>query len=298
VLHPLISDERLNLARYELSHDFFVHILGFHVHGIELDSHEGRTEITYPLAPEQFMSRYQQSPLSAALTVVRILAAVRCASYCELRGGQVGGEPSGRDLTHIQLWREAVLPLYDQGGWTRLYAASFQGLQQWYRNGGVQHIFRELGPWVAQQVSISRYALLTALELAGAGLAPDPHFEVPLPPPRRAPTPAPAQASSRSSQRRAETQAAPLAALADGDAPAVYSNVTPAHEDSRLRIYALDHDGDRALYRIQTKATGRSIYALVGDGVDGGIGKARLQTEEFGTEFEARRHMRRRVARR
>jgi hypothetical protein len=89
----------------------------------------------------------------------------------------------------------------------------------------------------------------------------------------------------------------PLAALArDDDADARHSNVTPAYEDAHLRIFAIDHDGERSLYRMQTKATGRNVSALARDGVRDRNGKARVLTEEFGTEFEARQQMRRRAA--
>jgi hypothetical protein len=297
MMHPIISDERLNLARHELGHAFLAHALGFHVHGSGLDSHEGRTEITYPLAPDQFEERYAQSPQSAAVAVVRILAVIRAGSYVELCGGQFGGEPSGRDLGHIQQWREAVLPLYGQDGWLRIYASAFAGLSSWYRHGSVQHVFRELGAWIAEQGSVSRYALLSAFELAGAGLCPDPRFEPVLPPARRSTTPAPKQASSRTAPLRIEIPPMPRAksqASVGDDAPARYSSTTPLHEDAKRCIYALDFDGERSLYRILSKATGRSIYVLARDGVSDGNGRSKLDTEEYGTEFEARRHMRRR----
>jgi hypothetical protein len=94
MLHPLISDERLNLARHELGHAFLAHSLGFEIHGIQLEAHEGRTTISYPLDPEVFSTRFEQSPMLAALAVVRILACVRSGRFVELWGGQFGGGAS------------------------------------------------------------------------------------------------------------------------------------------------------------------------------------------------------------
>jgi hypothetical protein len=300
--HEFIGDERINLARHELGHAFLAHMLGFHVHGLALDERGGSTEISYPLSPNQFEERYAQTPLSAAVAVARILAVIRAGSFVELWGEQWGLEPCGRDMDHIQQWRDAVLPCYGSDGWVRIYAESYRGLIEWYRHASVRAIFRELGPWVAQQESVSRYALLSALDQAGAGLCPDPTFHPVLPPARRSPAPssAPAKASSRPARLQIEIPAMPRAkshATAGDDRPAVYSSTRPLHEDAHRRIFALDYDGERSLYRIQTKATGRSIYVLARDGASDGNGKARLQTEDYGTEFEARRHMRRQGAR-
>ena len=57
MLHEFIGDETINLARHELGHAFLGHALGYHVHGIELDEGEGRTELIYPLSLEQFEQR-------------------------------------------------------------------------------------------------------------------------------------------------------------------------------------------------------------------------------------------------
>lgn len=35
MLHPIIDDSRINLARHELAHGYLAHVLGFEVHRIE-----------------------------------------------------------------------------------------------------------------------------------------------------------------------------------------------------------------------------------------------------------------------
>src|SRR5215471_2298873 len=111
MLHAYVPDDRLNLARHELGHAFMAHSCGFYVHRIELDAAEDRTTTEYGLQPDEFAVRYEQSPYSAALAVARIVACGRAGAYVKLVGGMTGGEPRGRDLERIGLWREAVLPI-------------------------------------------------------------------------------------------------------------------------------------------------------------------------------------------
>jgi hypothetical protein len=281
MLHPIISDERLNLARHEIGHAFLAYALGFEVHGVELDAREGRTTVSYPMAPEAFSARYEQSPLMAALMVVRIVSCIRAGSYVEIWGGRFGGEPTGRDLERIQVWREAVLPTYGADGWVRLYAESYRGLQVWYRHESVRQVFRELGPWVAPQSSISRYQLLSALEVAGAGACPSPAF-APVLPPATARRPAPQQSFGASVRRRAELQAVP---------PRSPQLDEPLMEDGQYRYYSVDERGRFTLFRRESKATGTSNYLMTQRLGEDRNGKPLVKGRQFVNEGEARKEM-------
>jgi hypothetical protein len=277
MLHPFISDAAMNLARHELGHGFLAHSLCYYVHGIELDDNEGRTEVSYPLEPAQFAQRFAESPLSAALAAVRVIACVRAGSFCEVWGGIFGAEPSGRDLERIELWRSAVLPFFGQDGWVRIYSEAFRGLSEWYRHGSVRDTLATLAPWVVAQRSVSRFQLLSAFEVSGACHWPDPTFQPVLPPARRQPTPAPA--SSRPSQRRVEAPAEPRSSQGEGSL---------LREDARYRFYGLDGAGDANIFRRESKATGESRYLVsevIGQGRDG---KQHLKWHEFGSVSGAR----------
>jgi hypothetical protein len=279
VMHPLLPDEQLNLARHELAHAFLAHACGFYVEGIQLDPDEGRTLVMYPLAPGEFPARFAQSPLQAALAAARVLACIRAGSYCEIWAGQIGGEPHARDLARIESFREAMLPVYGHDGWTRIYAEAFRGLQQWYRHGSVQAVFREISPAIAQQRTITRWQLLSLFELAGASLTPEPRFATVLPPARRSTKPAPAQASSRPTQHRVEAQA--VSSSSQGEESLL-------REDARYRYYGLDGMGNSNIFRRENKATGESRYMVSEVLGNDRTGKQRIKWHAFVSVSAAR----------
>src|SRR6266446_3765777 len=176
-LHPIIDDARINLSRHEFAHWWLSELCGFAPGDIMLLKGGGFCSIAYSMRPDNFAEAYERSPISAASALTRILATVRVGCYVELLGGQAGQELRGRDLDDTQAWREAVVPLYGVDGWNRLYASMFQSLQTWYRRPGVQAVFREAAPAIARQERISRYNMLSLLEVAGAGSVPDPSFD-------------------------------------------------------------------------------------------------------------------------
>jgi hypothetical protein len=50
-LHPLLSDERINISRHELGHAVLGHMCGYQVDGIELGAARGCTLIHYGVSP-------------------------------------------------------------------------------------------------------------------------------------------------------------------------------------------------------------------------------------------------------
>jgi len=207
-LHPLFEDSRINIARHEFAHAFLAHELGFFVEGITLEDHADRqagcTEITYPMSTDTFSEQYERSPLQAAAWVPQILGVVRSGGYCEIHGGQIGWDPKGGDLDHIEAWREAVLGHYGSDGWIKLYAASFLGIRNWYASPNVREVFRVVSVAIAHRTHISRYMFLDALAQADINTCPPPHFVPVMPPARRQPAPVQAPAPSVGAQRRAE----------------------------------------------------------------------------------------------
>jgi len=213
--------------------------------------------------------------------VARILACGRAGAYVELVGGMTGGEPRGRDLQRIGEWREAVLPIYGPDGWTRLYAASFAGLQSWYRYQSVQLVFRELAPAIAQQATVSRYQLLSMLEMAGAGQTPEPRFEAVLAPARRKQTLI-VPGKSRSKAGRVGAESA-MAQTQEGE--------ETAYEDSTYRYYMVDDQGKLMLSRRIKKTTGAVSFVVIHVVGEDKAGKPIVRGGEFLTEAAARREM-------
>jgi hypothetical protein len=187
-LHPTIPDGQINLSRHELGHAWMAAFAGYYAEGIELDQGHGACEVVFPMAPDTFEQHYQESPLSTAAALTRILATIRIGTYCEVVAGQYGQELREQDLQDTENWRSAVVPVYGADGWNRVYASVYQTIQSWYRRPGVQQVFAEAAPAIAMQKRLSRYALLTLLEVAGAGLVPAPCFDTVLPPARREPS--------------------------------------------------------------------------------------------------------------
>lgn len=68
--------------------------------------------------------------------------------------------------------------------WPSLYAESVRGLTAWYKHPAVKTVFAQVAPAIAQQRSVSRYAMLSMLEHANAYVCPPPHFVPVLPPAR------------------------------------------------------------------------------------------------------------------
>jgi len=189
-MHPLLADTRLNLARHEAGHFWLAHLLGFEAHDIALGADGGRCSLTYPMVPASFAAEYARSPLQAARWLMGILAVIRVGTYVEVHGGQYGAALRGRDLADTEAWRAAILPLYGADGWTKVYASMYQSMQRWYRYPQVQAVIREMAVPIALQDYISRFQMLSLLEVSGAGLAPDPFFDTTLAPARRSSSPA------------------------------------------------------------------------------------------------------------
>jgi hypothetical protein len=176
-----------------------------------------------------------------------------------------------------------VLPIYQADGWVRLYAASYAGLASWYRHESVRSVFRELAPALAQMGTVSRYALLSMFEVAGAAHCPDPRFEPVLPPARRAPSPAP-QVSSPSVRRRVELQVVPARAAQDADEPLVL-------EDAKHRYFGVDNMGDINLYRRVNKSTRSTTFLVVQTVGQDGQGKPVVRGSQHISESDARKAM-------
>jgi hypothetical protein len=153
------------------------------------------------MKPSTFTEAYERSPLQAPAWLARIITVIRGGCYVEIHGGQYGGDVRGRDLDDLAHWRAHVVDVYGTDGWNKVYAASYQALQSWFRYRQVQAVFREAAPAIARQEHISRYQMLSLLEISGAGLAPDPCFQAVLAPARRSPSPQP-KASVASASRR------------------------------------------------------------------------------------------------
>ena len=120
---------------------------------------------------------------------------------------------------------------------------------------------------MAQQGTVSRFALLSALELAGAGLCPESTFEAVLPPARR------------SNQRRVAAQSAPRASQGDGRL---------LREEARVRSYAVCGTGELGSFRRDSTATGVSRFVLGQALGEDGAGKSCVKWHEFRTETAAR----------
>ncbi len=163
-LHPIITNDKINLSRHELGHFWMAHLCGFEAHGLALSQDHGGCTISYPLEAADFSAIYAESPLRAAGWLVRTLAVIRAGCYVEIVGDQVGQELRGQDLDDTARWREHVVGVYGVDGWTKAYAASYQALQSWYRHAQVKRVFRECAPAVARQQTMSRYGP-TALKL-------------------------------------------------------------------------------------------------------------------------------------
>jgi len=263
-LHHLFEDSRINIARHEFAHAFLAHELGFFVERITLedhaDRHAGCTEITYPLDCANFGEVYERSPLQAAAWTVQILGVIRSGGYCEIRGGQIGWDPKGGDLDHIQAWCEALLPIYGNDGWIKLYAASFLGIRNWYASPNVREVFRVVSVAIAHRTHISRYQFLDALAQADINTCPPPHFVPVLPPARRQPAPAQAPAFSPSVRPRVEAQGVPPT-----PAPTLLHLPHPipvSDTDDFLVFYLRDHAG-ASLIRIAHRRTRAQAWAVI-----------------------------------
>jgi len=267
-LDPLLSDARINLARHEFGHWWLSELCDFAPGDIVLGKGGGSCSIAYPMEPESFAVYYERSLLQAAAWLTRILAVIRIGNHVEVIGGQVGQELRGQDLDDMARWREAVLPVYDQQGWTRAYAASFQTLQSWYRYRQVQAVFREAAPALARQERLSRYQLLSLLEVTGAGSAPDPYFEAVLAPARRSPAPTAHQSPS---PRR------PGAATPSKGQRGDYSP------------FELESRGAYGLFKLVSKSTGGCFFVISRDAGTNRLGQLAIDTWEYDSEAEARR---------
>jgi len=267
-LHPIIDDARINLSRHEFAHWWLSELCGFAPGDIMLLKGGGFCSIAYSMRPDNFAEAYERSPISAASALTRILATVRVGCYVELLGGQAGQELRGRDLDDTQAWREAVVPLYGVDGWNRLYASMFQSLQTWYRRPGVQAVFREAAPAIARQERISRYNMLSLLEVAGAGSVPDPSFDSILTPPQRSPAPTSRQPVS---PRRPGVAAPPKGQRA---------GYNPVELESR---------GAYGLFKLTSKNTSHCFFVISKDAGTDRQGQLILDTWEYEDEHEARR---------
>ena len=267
-LHPIIDNVRVNLGRHEFGHWWLSELCGFAPGDITLGKGGGSCSIAYSMRPDTFDEAYERSPISAASALTRILATVRAGCYVELLGGQAGQELRGRDLDDTQAWREAVVPLYGSDGWNRLYASMFQSLQTWYRRPGVQAVFREAAPALARQERLSRYQLLSLLEVTGAGSAPDPYFEAVLAPARRSPAPTAHQSPS---PRR------PGAATPSKGQRGDYSP------------FELESRGAYGLFKLVSKSTGGCFFVISRDAGTNRLGQLAIDTWEYDSEAEARR---------
>jgi hypothetical protein len=264
-LHSTIEDSRINVARHEFGHALLAHELGFQVDGIDLQEHPDRyagcTLITYPVTPATFAEAYEHSPLEAGVWLVGILAVVRAGCYCEIHGGQIGGEPYGHDLQRIEEWRTAALGHYGPDGWVQAYAEAFRGLRTWYSSPQLRVAFREAAACIAPQAHIGRYQLHSIFQASGALSCPPPRFEVVMPV-RRQPAPAPVPAFTASVRR-------PPAVASVPQRPAETRLLLPrpiptTDTDDYIVNYLGDHDGAQLLSLMHRRSKALA-WAVVGN---------------------------------
>jgi len=248
----------LNLARHELGHCTTALLSGFPVHESHLGEQEGSCTITYPMSPETFRDNYLRDPRQAAAWLVSIITVIRAGSYSELWHSRLGTQPSGRDLAHLQRWRDATASIY-AGSWQQVYAEAYCALQQWFKSPSVNKLFAEWAPFLATERYLGPQRLQMLFE--DVVLCPPLRLSTIFPVVDRERTPVLASLVTTTTRHRA---ADPL--LPSKPAPTVLRlpRPIPTAQNAEFLVYYLDDHRAASLLSIMHRESGAQMWAVVG----------------------------------